>query len=103
VDTWFSTDHDKELKVLLKRVEQPQLEIDPQSYAATMNALNRFNTFTYHFRPTYVFGRLSRLAIHWSEHVFSRWRLDRIIARCQQPARRQSYSEASGRAARKAA
>jgi SAM-dependent methyltransferase len=103
VEMWLSADRDKELKVLLRRNDREQLEIDPQSYSATMAALNRFNRFTYHFRPSYVFDRLRRLAIHWSEHVFKRSRLNRIMARCRQSAPGQVGGESSARVRRQAA
>ena len=58
-----------------------------------MAALHRFNTFTYHLRPSYVFDRMARLAVHWSEHVLSGYRVDRIVGRCQQHARRAAESD----------
>jgi SAM-dependent methyltransferase len=82
VEQWFSAERDKELHVLLRRVEREHLEIDSHSYAATMQALRRYNGLTYHLRPSYIVDRVCRLATHWSEHVFSRRRVGRIVARC---------------------
>jgi 2-polyprenyl-3-methyl-5-hydroxy-6-metoxy-1,4-benzoquinol methylase len=102
VETWFSAEHDKELRVLLKRVETEELEIDPESYAATLAGLNRYSNFGYHFRISYLLDRVRRLAEHWSEHVFSRRRLQQIIERCQthaEAARPGTATEPEGRRA----
>jgi SAM-dependent methyltransferase len=103
VEKTFSTDRDKELQVLLRRVERERLDIEHGSYATTMEALNRYNRFTYHSRPSYVADRLRRLAVHWSEHAFRRRRLKRIVDCCAQHARHPSLAEDAPTAARKAA
>jgi len=103
VEKWFSAEQDKELRVLLKRVEEEQLEIDPQSYAATLEGLNRFSYFNYHFRLSYLLDRMRRLAVHWSEHAFSRQRLRQIIARCQSHGEAAAPGAASAAASRRAA
>lgn len=103
VERWFSEDRHKELQVLLRRVERERLDIDRRSYSTTMEALNRFNRFTYHFRPSYVADRLRRLAVQASEHVFSRRRLKRIVDCCQQHARQRTSAADTPQPARKAA
>jgi SAM-dependent methyltransferase len=103
VESWFSAERDKELKVLLRRVDRERLQVDPVSYPTTMAALHRFNTFTYHCRPSYVFDRFARLAVHWSEHVLSGYRVDRIVARCEQHARRAAARESGQDERRRAA
>ena len=103
VEKWFSADGDKELQVLLRRVERARLDIDRNSYPTTMEALNRFNRFTYHFRLSYVADRLRRLAVHASEHAFGRRRLQRIVGHCEQHARQRTPAEDVSTPARKAA
>jgi SAM-dependent methyltransferase len=103
VEAWLSAEQDKELRVLLKRAEREQREIDPRSYAATLEGLNRFSYFNYHFRISYFFDRLCRLADHQSEHLFSRRRLRQIIARCQSHAEAAEPGTASAPASRQAA
>ena len=103
VEAWLSAGQDKDLRVLLKRVEREQLEVDRQSYAATLEGLNRFSYFNYHFRISYLFDRVRRLAEHRSEHVFSRRRLQQIIARCQSHAEAAAPGRASPPASRQAA
>jgi SAM-dependent methyltransferase len=103
VERWFSAERDKELRVLLRRVEQEQLDVDPQSYSATLEGLNRFSYFSYHCRISYLFDRVRRLAEHWSEHVFSRRRLQQIIDRCQSHAEAVKIEAASTSDTRRAA
>lgn len=103
VEKWFSTEQDKELRVLLKRVETQKLEVDSASYAATQEGLNRFNHFTYHFRLSYFLDRVRRLAEHWSEHVFSRQRLQQIIDECRSHAEATEIEAASASESRRAA
>jgi SAM-dependent methyltransferase len=103
VEAWFSAEQEKELRVLLKRVEREHREIDPQSYTATMKALSRYNYFTYHSRPWYLLDRIRRLAEQWSEHVFGRRRLQQIIARCQSQAKATAPMDASPPATQRAA
>jgi hypothetical protein len=103
VEHWFTGERDKELQVLLKRVEVERLQVDRDSYAKTMAALNRFTPFTYHCRLSYVADRIRRLAVQWSERAFSRSKLNRILAHCDQHTPQRQTEDAPTHSGRKAA
>lgn len=79
---WFSQPRDPILKILLRRVEQPQWRIDPGSYRQTMSALERYNVWTYHLRPRYLAGRVAQLANQGWEWLAASVCVPRIMAAC---------------------
>jgi 2-polyprenyl-3-methyl-5-hydroxy-6-metoxy-1,4-benzoquinol methylase len=74
---WFTRPSDPDLQVLLRRVGNCRLEIDPQSYRATKAAIARYNPFTYHLRWRYLQTRAKKLAGYIDEHL----RAERFVRR----------------------
>jgi len=87
----LSAGRKKNLSILFRRAEEkapfPTVEIDPTGVALTRAAVGRFNTFTYHARPSYLAGRIGQLATRFSERRGAKQRLVEIIDLCRRTKR----------------
>jgi SAM-dependent methyltransferase len=80
---WFTRSSDPDLQVLLRRVDDRTLDIDPQCCPATIHAMQRYNAFTYHLRPRYLQTRLRKLASYLDEHVRAERFVHRLLKNVQ--------------------
>jgi SAM-dependent methyltransferase len=83
VERTCSSPDDPNLQMLLVKVDQARLVIDPASYDDTIAALRRYNNLTYHLRWNYVAPRAVKLARYLWEHVAAKREVRRLIDRCQ--------------------
>lgn len=56
---------------------------DPGAYQATLAALRRYNRFTYHARPGYLWKRFHRDMTFLSQRILPTLRVAAIVRRCQ--------------------
>jgi SAM-dependent methyltransferase len=84
VRTWLSPKYDRNIRVLLEPTESPEWQVDPVSYDATLEVLNRYSTLSYHMRWEYVQVRLQTVLSHASDRVRAKARMKRIVERCRQ-------------------
>ena len=86
VEHWFSRPRDPNLQVLLRSVESGRLEVVPDSYRQTIDALNRYNALTYPLRWGYLWPRLTKLASYAYEHLAAERYVQWIERQCASPA-----------------
>ena len=88
VERRFSSDDDPNLQMLLTRIDSVRLNVDRDSYAATLRALSRYNNLTYHLRASYLRSRLRKIGSYAAEHLFARRQARQIRTSCQSPTSR---------------
>lgn len=69
VEAWLTPEHDPNLAVVLRRVEVPGVLPLPPGSAATRAALERYNAWSYHARPGYLWSRCCKLASYGWEYL----------------------------------
>lgn len=79
---WFSPPDEPNLQVLLRRAESEVLEVNPESYRATMAALDRFGPWSYHLRRRYLIPRIAKLFSYAVEYAIAERYVARILRRC---------------------
>jgi len=99
----FSDQRDQNIELLLVRSEVGGLDVDPASYAATCEALTRYNALTYHLRSQYARRRVQTLFQQHSARILSKRRLQRIVVGCREHARRRDAAQPEPVPARRAA
>ena len=75
--------HGKALRYVFEKSE-PKCEFSSASYGNTIASLRRYNDFTYHARPRYLWQRLKRDMRFASNHILPTLRVHRILNRLQQ-------------------
>lgn len=82
LETWLSDQYDPNLQVLLRRVEQGRLNVDPQGYQRTIERIARYNVLSYHLRLSYLSARLNKVASYLREKLVARRFVRRLCAEC---------------------
>jgi SAM-dependent methyltransferase len=78
----LSSARHRALRMVLRRVESSRLEIVPESYQRTREALVRYSLLGYHLRLGYWVDRLHRDARFVSHRILARQRLAWLVRRC---------------------
>lgn len=84
----LSGQKDRDLAFVLERSDRPRLRVERISYLRSVEAIDRFNTLTYHLRGSYLAHRVGQFLRHTSQHVAAKLRVRRIEAQCRQHANR---------------
>ncbi|MBI2823530.1 MAG: class I SAM-dependent methyltransferase [Planctomycetia bacterium] len=85
----FNADSYPNLQMLLVKASPQPDAIDAAGYAATMQALHRYNALTYNLRLSYAAMRLGTLAGYVREFFTARQYVERCLARCDEAARQE--------------
>jgi len=83
----FSTDAERNVRVVLERAEVESPIINLESYRASRAAVNRYSTVTYHARPSYLAGRARTISIRTAERFLAKRRLRDVVEACQRSAK----------------
>ena len=78
----FSDDHDPNLQVLLSRSEASRLQVDPNAYHRTMDALRRSGSLPYFARVSYYRRRAKQLVGYAGEHLTAKRQVRQIVEQC---------------------
>ena len=82
----FSSESEGNIRMVLERgvAEPPVIDLD--SYRASLAAVNRYSTITYHARPSYLAGRVRTISVRTAERLLAKRRLRDVVEACQEPA-----------------
>lgn len=77
--------HHRTVRYVLERWDHscPAPAMSAEAGARTVQAIHRYSSLTYYLRPSYLAERLWRDLRFSAHHFASRWRLARLIQRCQ--------------------
>ena len=76
VERQLSTQDDRNLKILFRKAETKEWEMDPDSFRKSIEAFTRYNIWSYHARWSYLSDRVKTIWRHRKE----RWQADRRLA-----------------------
>lgn len=80
-------DRDPNLQFLFQRKEDTASTPAPIDYSSgyqrTMDAVNKHNMLTYHFRPSYLAKRIAKIMGYLNEHVHAKGHVSRIESSCR--------------------
>lgn len=79
VECVFSRQDDPNLQMLFRTSRESHDSIDPHSYRETMQALGRYDVFSYHLRWCYLRERFRKLTSYAIEHLTAGWYVRRLL------------------------
>lgn len=75
IERSFSDDDNANVQMLLHRIDQGYLAIDPHGYERTVDQMFRYNVLSYHTRMTYLKPRVKKVLGYLGEH----WTAKRFV------------------------
>jgi|GEM_PF-339992 len=82
VDKRLSDDRDRNLRILFRKSNNVEFQIDKTAYQQSIDAMTRYNTLTYHLRISYLVDRIKTVWSHRRERRGAEEALARIIRLC---------------------
>jgi 2-polyprenyl-3-methyl-5-hydroxy-6-metoxy-1,4-benzoquinol methylase len=79
---WLSDDDNPNLRILLRRIGQGYLAVDPGGYERTLQRMNRYSYLGYHLRWSYWKSRVQTLFGFAGERLYSRRFVQGLSAKC---------------------